>query len=77
METINELETLTDNEKESVNIFRSYLENVAKFRGKGTASAAARARKDASALTKLLKTIRKELQEAKAAVVAAKKAQKA
>ena len=77
METENELETLTDNEKESVNIFRSYLENVAKFRSKGTASAAARARKDASALAKLLKTIRKELQEAKAQAVADKKAQKA
>jgi hypothetical protein len=77
METENELETLTDNEKESVNIFRSYLENVAKFRSKGTASAAARARKDASTLAKLLKTIRKELQEAKAQAVADKKAQKA
>lgn len=70
-----ELETLTDNEKESVNLFRTYLENVAKFRSKGTASAAARARKNASELTKLLKTIRKELQEAKLAAVASKKAE--
>jgi hypothetical protein len=65
MEKENELEALTYNEQESVNIFRSYIENVAKFRSKGTASAVAKARKDASSLTKLLKIIRKELQEAK------------
>lgn len=74
MET-NELESLSDNEKESVNLFRTYLENVVKFRSKGTASAAARARKNASELTKLLKIIRKELQEAKLATVAFKKAE--
>ena len=72
-----ELQSLTEKEKESISLFKSYIANVAKFRGKGTASAAARARKDASSLTKLLKEVRKELQEAKVAVIAAKKAQKA
>lgn len=72
-----ELETLTEKERESIDIFKSYLSNAAKFRSKGTVSAAARARKDASVLTKLLKEVRKELQEAKVAAVAAKKAQKA
>jgi hypothetical protein len=77
METENEeLQSLTEKEIESISLFKSYISNVAKFRSKGTASAAARARKDASLLTKLLKEIRKELQEAKAQAVAAKKAQK-
>jgi uncharacterized protein YjgD (DUF1641 family) len=77
METENEeLQSLTEKEIESISLFKAYLLNVAKFRSKGTVSAAARARKDASLLTKLLKTIRKELQEAKTQAVAAKKAQK-
>ena len=77
METNNELDVLTDNEKRSVELFKAFLANAVKFRSKGTASAAARARKSASELTHLLKTIRKEIQDAKVESVAAKKAQKA
>lgn len=59
------LDVLTENEKQSIDLFKSFVEDTLKFRSKGTASAAARARKNASALTKLLKVIRKELQESK------------
>lgn len=66
MET--ELTNLTENEKETISIFKSMIENVTKFRNKNTAVAAARARKDASQLSKLLKVVRKEIQEAKLAL---------
>lgn len=68
---------LSDKEKESIVLFKQYINELVKFRGKGTASAAARARKNASELTHLLKVVRKELQEAKVQAAAARKAAKA
>jgi hypothetical protein len=69
-------DTLSDNEKLSIELFKTFVADAIKFRTKGTASAVARARKSASALAKLLKVVRKELQEAKTALVEAKKAAK-
>jgi hypothetical protein len=71
-----ELDVLSDNERQSVDLFKSYLEDTVKFKSKGNTAAAARARKNASLLTKLFKTIRKELQEEKLKIVEAKKALK-
>lgn len=65
---------LTSNEVQTISLFKSFVEDTLKFRTKGTASAAARARKSASALAKLLKVVRKELQEDKASQAAARKA---
>ena len=75
MET--QLEQLTDKEKAAIDLFKEFLADAAKFRSKGTASAAVRARKGASELTKLLKDVRKELQLAKVQKAAEKKALKA
>ena len=58
-------------------LFNEFYADSAKFYTKGTASAAARARKSASALAKHFKVVRKELQVAKQANAAAKKAAKA
>lgn len=58
----NELEVLTDAEKLSIELFKSFVKDTLKFRIKGTASAAARARKRASELIHLLKPIRKQIQ---------------
>ncbi len=77
MEENTQLDVLSGNEKQSIELFKTFVEDTAKFRTKGTASAANRARKGASALSKLLKEIRKELQAAKRANAAAKKAAKA
>lgn len=74
MET--QLDQLTDKEKATIELFKGFLADTAKFRTKGTASAAVRARKGASELTKLLKEVRKELQDAKKQKVAEKKALK-
>lgn len=75
METTEETQSnLSANEKLSIDLFNTFLEDTVKFRTKGTASAAARARKSASLLAKLLKELRKELQDAKVAKAAAKKA---
>lgn len=68
------LSKLSPNETLSIELFSTYIEDTVKFRNKGTASAAARARKSASKLAKLIKVLRKELQEAKVANAAAKKA---
>lgn len=57
----------------SLELFNAYYVNAQKFYAKGTASAAARARKAASQLTKHFKVVRKELQVAKQAKVAARK----
>jgi len=77
METENTLtDTLSDNEKLSIELFKTFVGDAIKFRTKGTASAVARARKSASALAKLLKVVRKDLQDAKTALVEAKKAAK-
>ena len=65
--------TLTPNEQKVTELVQSFVENVTKFRTKGTASAAVRARKDASELQKHLKVVRKELQEAKVQKVAEKR----
>lgn len=64
---------LTPNEAQTISLFKSFVEDTLKFRTKGTASAAAKARKSASALAKLLKVVRKELQEDKASQAAARK----
>lgn len=72
-----ELENLTPEEKQSIESFKSYLTNLAKFRNKGVASAAARARKFASEVTHQLKTIRKSIQLDKVKKVAEKRAEKA
>lgn len=69
-------DTLSDNEKLSIELFKTFVSDAIKFRTKGTASAVARARKSASALAKLLKVVRKELQEAKTALAEAKEAAK-
>jgi hypothetical protein len=71
MET--QLENLTQNEQQAIELFKTFVEDVAKFRSKGTASAVVRARKSASDLTKLLKVVRKELQLAKVAKVEEKR----
>lgn len=77
METVNEnLSNLTENEILSIELFSEFVSNTVKFRNKGTASAAARARKNASQLAKLIKTLRKELQETKIANADAKQAAK-
>jgi len=63
MEQQNEqLNVLTDLEKESVELFKAYLKDLLKFRIKGTASAATRARKSYSSLTKLSRKVRKGIQ---------------
>lgn len=72
-----QLEQLTENEKEAIELFKGFLADAAKFRGKGTASAAVRARKGASLLTKKLKEVRADLQAAKVQKTAEKKALKA
>lgn len=78
MEELNEkLNVLTDKEKESIELFRTFVNNTLKFRTKDTVSAAARARKAASALTKLMKTVRKEIQVKKLALVAERKEKRA
>jgi hypothetical protein len=74
--TTDKLSKLSPNETLSVELFSKFIEDTVKFRSKGTASAAARARKSASSLAKLIKALRKELQEAKVANAAAKKAAK-
>lgn len=74
MET--QLDQLTENEKTAIELFKGFVEDTVKFRTKGTASAAVRARKGASDLTKLFKTVRKELQVAKIQKTAEKKALK-
>lgn len=58
-------------------LYGDYVDNREKFIRKGTASAAARARKNLSALAKHIKTVRKELQLEKVRVVAEKRASKA
>jgi len=72
-----DLENLTPKEKESIESFKSYLTNLAKFRNKGVASAAARARKFASEVTHQLKDIRKAIQVDKIQKVVEKRAAKA
>ena len=74
METTETQSNLSANEKLSIDLFNTYLEDTVKFRNKGTASAAARARKSASQLAKLIKVLRKELQDAKVQNASAKKA---
>ena len=74
MDTQETLAVLSSNENESVDLFKSLIEDIVKFRSKGTASAAARARKSASTLAKLLKVVRKDLQDAKKQNAVAKKA---
>jgi DNA replication initiation complex subunit (GINS family) len=67
------LQNLTENEKKVIDLVKDFLEDAAKFRTKGTASAAVRARKGASELSKHLKVVRKELQTDKLVKVAEKK----
>lgn len=76
MEHNTQLEILTDLEKESVELFKSYLKDLLKFRIKGTASAAARARKKLSELSHLAKPVRKGIQKDKVAKVAERRAAK-
>ena len=57
-------------------LYESFLENDYKFTTKGTALAAARARKALSNLAKACKPARKEVQIAKVAKVAEKRAAK-
>lgn len=73
--TEQQLEVLTENEKQAIDLFKTYIENTVKFRSKGTASAGSRARKNASELTKLFKVIRKDIQETKLQNKANKQAQ--
>lgn len=58
-------------------LYAAYTADYAKFTDKGTAQAAARARKALSALGKAVKPARKELQLAKVEAVAKKRAAKA
>lgn len=58
-------------------LYNAYTTDYHKFVEKGTAQAAARARKALSALAKTIKLARKELQLAKVAKVAEKRAAKA
>lgn len=58
-------------------LFGAYTENLTKFENKGTALAAARARKNLSLLIKEARKARKEIQVAKVAKVAEKRAAKA
>ncbi len=69
--------TVTENVDKAVDLFKAFYVDATKFYSKGTALAAARARKDLSQLAKLAKVLRKELQVAKKAKVAARKAAKA
>jgi hypothetical protein len=73
METNEQLTVLTDIEQESVELFKGYLTDLLKFRTKGTASAAARARKKASTLAKLFKPVRKGIQLDKVAKIKARR----
>ena len=70
----NQLDILAEIEKESVELFRTYLQNLLKFRNKGTASAAARARKAISTLSKLAKPVRKGIQTDKVIKVTERRA---
>jgi hypothetical protein len=67
---------VTENVDKLKSLFDSALVNATKFYTKGTASAAARARKNLSALAKLTKVVRKELQSAKKVKVAERKAKR-
>lgn len=67
---------LSEDEKLSIELFKTFIQDTVKFRVKGTASAAARARKSASKLVHLLKPIRKALQEEKKVRVAEKRAKR-
>lgn len=58
-------------------LFDAFYTNVTKLYTKGTASAGARARKNASELSKLFKVVRKDIQVVKRANAADKKARKA
>jgi hypothetical protein len=62
---------------QAAGLFAEFAADTEKFLEKGTASAAARARKALSALSKHNKIVRKELQLAKVAKVAEKRAAKA
>jgi len=68
--------TVTEKVDLSVELFKAYYTDVVKFYTKGTASAAARARKNLSKITKLAKEIRKEVQTDKKAKIAERKAAK-
>jgi len=72
-----ELNVLTETEKNSIDTFKVLVAEVVKFRSKGTAVAASRARKAASQLAKELKVIRQDIQDTKKANADAKKAAKA
>lgn len=67
---------VTENVDKAKALFEAAHANASKFYTKGTASAAARARKNLSALAKLTKVVRKELQVAKKAKVADRKAKR-
>lgn len=77
MEQTEQLNVLSDLEKESVEVFKTFLKDLLKFRIKGTASAAARARKAYSKLAKLSRPVRKGIQRDKVAKVAERRAAKA
>lgn len=68
---------LTEQEQQAVELFKSFVENTNKFRTKGTAAAAVRARKALSAISKLAPSIRKQIQADKKVKVAEKRAAKA
>lgn len=68
--------TVTENVDKAKALFESAYTDANKFYSKGTASAAARARKKLSELAKLAKTVRKELQSAKKVKVAERKAKR-
>lgn len=62
--------TVVSNQDLAIQYFKEYLDNSTKFYSKDTVSAAARARKALSKLTKLAKVARKELQTRKLFLVA-------
>lgn len=75
-ETQTQTPVVTENVDKAVELFKGIYTDTTKFYTKGTALAAARARKGLSQLSKLAKVIRKELQADKKAKVAARKAAK-
>tara|TARA_R110000868_G_C10693992_1_gene748605 strand:+ start:561 stop:794 length:234 start_codon:yes stop_codon:yes gene_type:complete len=67
---------ITENVDKAKALFDCAYANATKFYTKGTASAAARARKSLSELAKLAKVVRKDLQDAKKTKIADRKASK-
>lgn len=64
---------ITEKVDTALELFNAFYVNAQKFYIKGTTAAIARARKSASELMRHLKVVRKELQEAKVAKIAARK----